>query len=114
MEGERRSRYSWAAMLFVVVVALCGRRMARADSLSPSQCRDERQIGVNLCKTVVFGSPPSAECCVRIRVSHFECLCEVMDPKLAAIVTVARVVKTLKACGRNVPHKFHCGSLYFP
>ncbi|XP_057475681.1 uncharacterized protein LOC130763721 [Actinidia eriantha] len=120
MAGERRSTYSWASMLFVVVVvvALCGPRMAwgmaQTDSLSPSQCRDERQLGVDACKNVLFGNPPSAACCVRIRVSHFECVCPVIDAKLAALVTVARAVKLFKDCGRSVPHKFHCGSLYFP
>ncbi|KAL6985874.1 hypothetical protein U1Q18_019246 [Sarracenia purpurea var. burkii] len=115
--GSGRSSWAVAVPFLTVAVALVVAselRVAGADNLTPSQCRDERQLGIKECKPVMFGAAPSAACCVRMRVSHVECACPVIDPKLAAILTLDRVVKLLRTCGRAVPHKFQCGSLYFP
>ncbi|TXG51238.1 hypothetical protein EZV62_023762 [Acer yangbiense] len=75
---------------------------------------EERRLGVNACKTVVFGQAPSAACCERVRVSHFECVCPVVTPKLTSLISVNSVINLLKRCGRRVPRHFKCGSLNFP
>ncbi|KAI9174937.1 hypothetical protein LWI28_024968 [Acer negundo] len=77
--------------------------------LSPSQCMEERRLGVNACKTVVFGQAPSAACCERVRVSHFECVCPVVTSKLTSLISVNSVINLLKRCGRRVPRHFKCG-----
>ncbi|KAL5748368.1 hypothetical protein ACOSP7_025404 [Xanthoceras sorbifolium] len=63
-------------------------------------------------KTIVFG--PSAACCGRVRVSHFECVCPLVTPKLASLINVNHAINLLKRCGRTVPRHFKCGSLNFP
>uniref|UniRef100_A0A5B7BKP6 Bifunctional inhibitor/plant lipid transfer protein/seed storage helical domain-containing protein n=1 Tax=Davidia involucrata TaxID=16924 RepID=A0A5B7BKP6_DAVIN len=107
---------SWAfvVLLGLMVVAVCQLRMVHGADLSPSQCKEERQLGINACKAVVFGQPASPACCQRIRVSHFECACPVFDAKLAALIDVKKATKLLTDCGRKVPRHFKCGSLYFP
>lgn len=100
---------SWSVVvLVVVVVAMCMSRINGA--VSPSQCEEEKRLAVKECKAVVFGQQPSAACCQRVRVTHYECVCPVVTPKLAALVTVNRAISVMKRCGRTVPRHFKCGS----
>ncbi|ESR37408.1 hypothetical protein CICLE_v10030379mg, partial [Citrus x clementina] len=82
--------------------------------LSPSQCSEERRLGVNACKPIVYGQPPSPACCQRIRVSHIECVCPAITPKLAAFINVNRVIRLIEGCGRRVSRHFKCGSITTP
>ncbi|KAK6947498.1 Bifunctional inhibitor/plant lipid transfer protein/seed storage helical domain [Dillenia turbinata] len=81
----------------------------RGDDLSPSQCQDERKLGEDACKPAIYGLPPSAACCERVRVTHIECVCPYVIPKWAALVPVNRVIEVLKICGRMVPRHFKSG-----
>ncbi|KAK4843520.1 hypothetical protein QYF36_009211 [Acer negundo] len=101
-------------VLVVVVVVVTMNEVVSGAVLSPSQCMEERRLGVNACKTVVFGQAPSAACCERVRVSHFECVCPVVTSKLTSLISVNSVINLLKRCGRRVPRHFKCGSLNFP
>ncbi|XP_047338848.1 uncharacterized protein LOC124942392 [Impatiens glandulifera] len=85
-----------------------------AQRPTPSQCSYERQQGIKLCKDAVFGKPPSAACCQLARTGHYECACPAIDTMLAALINVKMLSKGLRDCGRAVPHRFQCGSLYFP
>ncbi|XP_047338850.1 uncharacterized protein LOC124942393 isoform X2 [Impatiens glandulifera] len=85
-----------------------------AQRPTPSQCSRERQQGIDNCKEMIFGKPPSAACCRVIRTGHYECACPAIDAKLAALLDVKKVSKILRDCGRAVPRRFKCGSLYFP
>ncbi|KAL5982734.1 hypothetical protein ACLOJK_016810 [Asimina triloba] len=58
-----------------------------------SQCQEERSVLVQDCYLVVTGSPPSPSCCIRIRVTHLECVCPLVTPALAAQIGVDRAVK---------------------
>ncbi|KAK1374888.1 AAI domain-containing protein [Heracleum sosnowskyi] len=82
--------------------------------MSAEQCKEERRIGVNACKPVIYGKNPSAECCLRVRVSHVECVCPVVTPKLAALINPNRAVRLIQGCGRRVPRHFKCGSITTP
>lgn len=75
-----------------------------------AECKVERRLAVNSCKSVLYGRLPSTSCCQRARVSHVECICPVITPKLAALIDVNRVIKLIEGCGRVVPRKFKCGS----
>lgn len=80
--------------------------------MSAAQCKEERRIGINACKPVIYGKNPSAECCLRVRVSHVECVCPVVTPKLAALINLNRAIRLIQGCGRRVPTHFKCGSKY--
>ncbi|MCE3216247.1 hypothetical protein HAX54_005708, partial [Datura stramonium] len=67
--------------------------------VSEADCREERRIGKKACLPVLFGRNPSAECCERARVTHWECFCPIITPKLAAILNVKRLVRLIRACG---------------
>ncbi|CBI23386.3 hypothetical protein VitviT2T_002324 [Vitis vinifera] len=116
MEGIRRkcSSSSWAFWVLILLGMMLMARVVEGAELSPSQCKQERQLGINSCKAVVFGQPASPACCQRIRVSHWECVCPAFNPKLAALIDINKAIKILQTCGRKVPHHFKCGSLYFP
>ena len=117
---KRGGGSSWmllvALVVVVVVVVLC-EMMSLVDgtggNLSPGQCKEEGRLLVDKCRPLVFGQPPSPACCARVRVTHVDCVCPI-DPKLAALITLDLVTKTLKTCGRAVPHHLKCGSITFP
>ncbi|KAL5748370.1 hypothetical protein ACOSQ2_025667 [Xanthoceras sorbifolium] len=99
-------------VVVLLVVAVVGNwevKMAGAE-LSAGQCKEERRIGLNECKPVLYGKLPSPSCCERVRVSHVECVCPVITPKLAALVDLNRAIRLIEGCGRRVPRHFKCGS----
>ncbi|XP_022893772.1 uncharacterized protein LOC111408206 [Olea europaea var. sylvestris] len=102
------------AFLVLALVVFHGAKMVHGQGLRPSQCKEERRLATNTCRPVVFGQPASPECCQRVRVSHFECVCPMFTPKLASLLNVDQVINLLKRCGRRVPRRFKCGSLNFP
>ncbi|XP_057477488.1 uncharacterized protein LOC130765261 [Actinidia eriantha] len=107
--------WSWIILALLVVVVVVGweARMAIAAQ-TPAQCKEERRVGINACKQVVYGKLPTPECCERIRASHFECMCPVITPKLAALIDVNRFVRLIQGCGKKVPRHFKCGSITTP
>ncbi|KAF6158876.1 hypothetical protein GIB67_012293 [Kingdonia uniflora] len=82
--------------------------------LSVRDCKEERRIGIHACTPVLYGKSPSPECCYRVRVSHSECVCPVITPKLAALVNLNRAIRLVQGCGRTVPRHFKCGSITTP
>ncbi|KAI7993182.1 hypothetical protein LOK49_LG11G02249 [Camellia lanceoleosa] len=104
---------SWVIWVMVVVVVVGGPAPASA-TLSAAECKEERRVGINACKPVVYGKLPTPECCERVRVSHIECVCPVITPKLAALIDVNRAVRLVEGCGRRVPRHFKCGSITTP
>ncbi|XP_021291943.1 uncharacterized protein LOC110422378 [Herrania umbratica] len=107
---------SLAFMVFVVLAAAAATwevKMAGAE-LSDAQCKEERNLGINACKPVVYGKLPSPECCQRVRVTHLECVCPVISPQLAALIDVNRAVRLIEGCGRRVPRHYKCGSITIP
>ncbi|PON71089.1 Bifunctional inhibitor/plant lipid transfer protein/seed storage helical domain containing protein [Parasponia andersonii] len=101
--------FSLAGMVMVVAMVAVAPPMVKAD-LSPSECKQERNQLVNECRPVIFGRNPSANCCQRVRVTHVECVCPYVTPKLANLVNVERSIRQIQGCGRTVPHNFKCGS----
>jgi Probable lipid transfer len=97
------------AMALAVMILVQGAVPAQAG-LSAAACKAERRALVNTCKPVLYGMLPSAQCCQRIRVTHLECVCPIITPKLAALINVDRAVRLVQGCGRRVPHHFKCGS----
>ncbi|CAL5355834.1 unnamed protein product [Camellia sinensis] len=104
---------SWVIWVMVVGVVVGGPAPASA-ALSAAECKEERRVGINACKPVVYGKLPTPECCERVRVSHIECVCPVITPKLAALIDVNRAVRLVEGCGRRVPRHFKCGSITTP
>lgn len=98
-------------LVLVVVLALGGTRPASAG-LGASECVRERKLGLNACKSLLLWRSPSPECCLRIRVSHPECFCPLITPKMAALVNVNRAIKIIRGCGRHLPSGYKCGSKY--
>ena len=87
-------------------------QMARAE-MSPTECKQERKIAGNACQPVLYGKSPSAECCQRVRLTHLECVCPYVSPKVASIIRsygLNKLVKQIEGCGRALPHNFNCGS----
>ncbi|XP_022737831.1 uncharacterized protein LOC111290680 [Durio zibethinus] len=106
---------SWAGMFILVVVVIVGVfEVPMARAVSPSECKEEQRLLVLECKPVILGRSPSANCCQRIRVTHWECVCPSVTPKLAALIGVERTIKQIEGCGRSVPHHFKCGSITTP
>ncbi|XP_021905659.1 uncharacterized protein LOC110820485 [Carica papaya] len=104
---------SLAAVL--VVLLFVGECAAQGGGrLSPSQCDNEKRLLVSRCRPIILGNKPSAACCARIRLTHFECVCPVVTPKLAALIGVQRVLNILRGCGRTVPRHFVCGAITTP
>ncbi|CAB4301567.1 unnamed protein product [Prunus armeniaca] len=67
------------------------------------------------CKNaVIIGGSPSAYCCQRVRVRHFECVCPYVTPKVATLIPIGRTIKQIEGCGRSVPRNFKCGSITTP
>lgn len=89
----------------------CG-GMGSEKSKCRNECKEDIRLGVNACKSVINGKSPSADCCQRIRVSHVECICPVITPKLAALIDANRAIRLVQGCGRRVPRHFKCGSKY--
>ncbi|TYI52381.1 hypothetical protein E1A91_D12G244100v1 [Gossypium mustelinum] len=52
--------------------------------------------------------------CQRVRVTHLECVCPVITPKLAALIDVNRAIRLIQGCGRSVPRHYKCGSITTP
>lgn len=100
-------------MVLVVLVGVWEVRIPMANGdISPSQCKQEKDLLVKECKPVIFGRNPSPSCCQRVRVTHVECVCPLLTPKLANLINVQRSIKQIEGCGRTVPHNFKCGSEY--
>ncbi|TXG51237.1 hypothetical protein EZV62_023761 [Acer yangbiense] len=114
--GNSKGRTSVGLMVLVVVIVAVGNwevKMAGA-TLSAAQCKEERRIGLNECKPVLYGKLPSPSCCERVRVSHVECVCPLVTPKLAALIDLNRAIRLIEGCGRRVPRHFKCGSITTP
>lgn len=104
---------SWAmlmAMLLVLALLNIFEVKMASAKLSEAACKEERRIGINACKPVLYGKLPSPMCCERVRVTHIECVCSVITPKLAALIDISRAIRLVEGCGRRVPRKFKCGS----
>ncbi|XP_023553186.1 uncharacterized protein LOC111810675 [Cucurbita pepo subsp. pepo] len=107
--GMRR----WGLVLAVVAVVMAV-AVGEVAALTPAQCKAERDMAVKECLAVVFGSNPSPACCQRARVSHTECICPAVTPKLMTYVDPNRAIRLIESCGRKVPRHFKCGSLTTP
>ncbi|WJZ82569.1 hypothetical protein VitviT2T_002317 [Vitis vinifera] len=59
------------------------------------------------------GKSPTPACCQSVRVTHLECVCPVITPKLAALVDVNRMIKLVDGCGRRLPRHDKCGTMLF-
>ncbi|KAL3598706.1 hypothetical protein D5086_006624 [Populus alba] len=106
MEAKR-----WSSFILLVVVVLGMWEVNKADAaLSAAQCKEERRLGLNACKPVIYGKLPSPACCERVRVSHVECVCPDITPKLAALIDLDRAIRLIEGCGRRVPRHFKCGN----
>ncbi|XP_030524838.1 uncharacterized protein LOC115737032 [Rhodamnia argentea] len=108
------STWKLVMVLGLALVALSEVRAVHGAQLSPTQCKEERRLAVNMCKPIVFGQPPPPGCCERVRLSHYQCVCPIFTPRVANLITVNKAIKLFQSCGRRVPHNFKCGSLYFP
>ncbi|KAK4843676.1 hypothetical protein QYF36_011365 [Acer negundo] len=53
-----------------------------------------------------YGKLPSLSCCERVRVSHVECVCPLVTPKLAALIDLNCAIRFIEGCGRRVPRHF--------
>ena len=103
---------SWGVMV-VVVLGIWEVRMGSAAP-SAAECKEERRLGINACQPVLYGKDPSSACCERARVTHLECVCPVITPKVAALIPdINRLVRLVQGCGRNVPRHYKCGSMSF-
>ncbi|XP_038685860.1 uncharacterized protein LOC119985643 [Tripterygium wilfordii] len=106
---------SWCKLLVVALIVVAVLEVPAAKgAISPSQCKEEQRLLVNQCRAVISGSNASPACCQRVRVTHWECICPSVTPKLAALINVGHIVKQIEACGRSVPRKFKCGSITTP
>ena len=104
---------SWGVMV-VLVVLLLGMWEVKTGSaaMSAAECKEERRLGIKVCTPVVYGNDPTPACCERVRVTHVECVCPMITPKLAPLIDVDRLVRLIKGCGRKVPRHFKCGGIY--
>ncbi|CBI38538.3 hypothetical protein VitviT2T_024226 [Vitis vinifera] len=108
-----------AVLVLVVSVLVCiwgNIHLASAD-MSPTECKEERKLAGNACRPMLYGQNPSANCCQRIRVTHVECICPYVSPKVASIVRaygLNKLIKKIEGCGRAIPHNFKCGSITTP
>ncbi|GAB4844794.1 hypothetical protein Ancab_038181 [Ancistrocladus abbreviatus] len=115
MEGLKRgkARATYSIIMHLVLIILLW-FASSAGALTPEECKVERRILVNACKPVILRQPPSPFCCERVRITHAECVCPVITPKLASLVDVNYAVKVIQGCGRPVPRHFKCGSITTP
>ncbi|KAL6272892.1 hypothetical protein ACE6H2_023584 [Prunus campanulata] len=105
--------------LFLVVVGVLVQMVPMAEGdTTPSQCKQEKDLLVSACKSAVInniiGRSPSAYCCQLVRVTHVECVCPYVTPKLANLIPLRRTIKQIEGCGRSVPRNFKCGSITTP
>ncbi|KAL2893537.1 hypothetical protein RDABS01_009446 [Bienertia sinuspersici] len=77
-----------------------------------SVCHQERKVLVSACKPVVYRVRPSAFCCQRLRVTHYECACRKITPKIASFIDVNYAISVIQRCDRRVPPHFKCGSKF--
>ncbi|KAL9665102.1 hypothetical protein QQ045_020512 [Rhodiola kirilowii] len=95
-------------LAMVVLMADMGTNVATATAVD---CKQMRRLGINACKPLLWGQDPSAECCYRIRITPEYCVCPVVTPKLAALVTdLGKAIRIIESCGRRVPRHHKCGS----
>ncbi|KAJ4712618.1 Bifunctional inhibitor/plant lipid transfer protein/seed storage helical domain [Melia azedarach] len=95
-------------VVVLVVVAFVGVKMGCAE-LSAAECKEERKIGLDECKPVLYGKLPTPACCQRVRASHVECVCPDVTPWVVALIDVNRAIRLIEGCGRRVPRHFKCG-----
>ncbi|XP_062087091.1 uncharacterized protein LOC133793857 [Humulus lupulus] len=101
--------------LMVVMMMVCFGSELGSAKPSDAQCQEEIRIGLNECKAVLAGiTPPSAECCQRVRVTHIECVCQLISPQIAAYIDLKRAISLIQKCGRRVPRHYKCGSITTP
>ena len=110
---------SWSVMVVMAaaaVVVCMWEVKAAGGGAAPSaeECKEERRVGINACKPVVYGFNPSPACCERVRVTHLECVCPVITPKLAPLIDINRAVRLVQGCGRKVPRHYKCGGVFPP
>ncbi|XP_047307388.1 uncharacterized protein LOC124910753 [Impatiens glandulifera] len=108
---------SWPVLVMLVVLIVVGGwevKVCGATGPSPGQCRRQRRMTITACKPVVYGKAPSAYCCHRVRVTHVDCVCPEISPKLAELIDVDKFVHLIEGCGRKVPHNYKCGSIITP
>ncbi|KAD4178272.1 hypothetical protein E3N88_26863 [Mikania micrantha] len=96
----------------MVMVLLAVASAAPIAAPNAAQCKKERRLGINACKSVLYGRLPSPSCCQRIRVSHLKCICSVITPKLAALINVFRYHRNDEDGRRNCDLCHDVGSKY--
>ncbi|KAL3499747.1 hypothetical protein ACH5RR_038840 [Cinchona calisaya] len=112
--AEMKEARSWIMIIMIVLfLCVCTNNIASAAP-SGAKCKLERKLVINACKAVLYGKPPSADCCGRIRVTDIQCVCAVITPKLAALIDLNRTIRIVQGCGRRVPRHFKCGSITTP
>ncbi|KAK9059174.1 hypothetical protein SSX86_021793 [Deinandra increscens subsp. villosa] len=101
-------------VVMVVMLSVTWLIPARAGP-SAAQCKEERALGVNACRSLTEGKGLTPQCCQRVRVSHAECICPDVTPGMLALIgDVNRAVRLVERCGRRVPHHFKCGAITTP
>eukprot|EP00261_Vitis_vinifera_P040555 XP_019081798.1 PREDICTED: uncharacterized protein LOC109124264 [Vitis vinifera] len=105
---------TWGVMVVMVVAVVGMWEVKMCGAVSGADCKEERRVAINACKPILYGKDPTPACCERIRVTHIECVCPVITPKLAALVDVNRMIELVKGCGRRLPRHYKCGSITFP
>ncbi|KAH9776924.1 AAI domain-containing protein [Citrus sinensis] len=108
MGSMKKKNSCWSS--FVMLRVACVLLLMMMMDGRVKRCSKERRLGVNACKPIIYGQPPSPACCQRVRVSHVECVCPAITPKLAAL----SVIRLIEGCGRRVPRHFKCGSITTP
>ena len=115
--GKKKKRSMRAVLMLVVAALVCiwgNIHIARAN-MSPTECKVETKLAGNACLAVLYGKSPSADCCQRVRVTHVECVCPYISPKVASIIRaygLNKLIKKIEGCGRAVPHNLKCGSKF--
>ncbi|KAI3828927.1 hypothetical protein L1987_03038 [Smallanthus sonchifolius] len=81
---------------YLAIILIAMMLLARVSAApTAAECKEERKLAINACKDVLFGRLPPA-CCQRTQVSHVECICPVITPKLAALIDVNRATKLIE------------------
>lgn len=92
-------------VMMMVVVSLTN------GHTTPSQCKQERTLICNAFSPVMFGLNPLAACYERVRVTHVECVCPSITPRVAVSSDpYQNQIQQIESCGRRVPYNFKCGS----